>query len=41
MLSVKICRNNNENSTVTSAANTEDGTSAEDLEVCLLYISYY
>jgi hypothetical protein len=35
---VEIGRNNNGNSFVTSAANTEDATSAEDLEVCLLGI---
>jgi len=36
-LFVEHCRNNNENSSLTTEADTEDGTSAEDLEVCLLY----
>jgi hypothetical protein len=38
---VEIVRNNNGNSFVTSAANTEDATSAEDLKVCLLGIYCY
>lgn len=36
-LFVEHCRNNDENSSLTTGADAEDGTSAEDLEVCLIF----